>query len=30
MAKRKDSKPDYCSPEWNDYVMGHFQDNELD
>ena len=29
MAKRKDSKPDYCSPEWNDYVMSHFQDNEL-
>ena len=29
MAKRKDSKPDYCSPEWNDYVMDHFQDNEL-
>ena len=29
MANRKDSKPHYCSPEWNDYVMGHFQANEL-
>ena len=31
MDKQKDSKdaPHYCSPEWNDYVMGHFQDNEL-
>lgn len=29
MAKQKESKPDCLSPEWNDYVMGHFQDNEL-
>lgn len=29
MAKRKESKPDNLSPEWNDYVMGLFQANEL-
>ena len=29
MAKQKESRPDCLSPEWNDFVMGHFQDNEL-
>lgn len=34
MAKQKDSEekvevPDYLSPEWHDYVMGHFEPHEL-
>ena len=29
MANQKESKPDNLSPEWNKYVMGLFQANEL-
>lgn len=28
-ASSKDQKPEYLSPEWNDYAMGMFQPNEL-